>query len=38
MEDLGNVGHVDSHFGLFENCVSVGVRYLHGLRRMYHRL
>jgi hypothetical protein len=26
MEHLGNVGHVDSHFGLFGNCVSVGVR------------
>jgi hypothetical protein len=26
MERLGNVGHGDSRFGLFENCVSVGAK------------
>jgi hypothetical protein len=24
MELLGDMGHVESHFGPFENCVSVG--------------
>jgi hypothetical protein len=38
MELLGHVGHVESHFGLFTDSVSVGARYVHVLRRMYHRL
>jgi hypothetical protein len=38
MELLGHVGHVESHFGLFTDSVSVGARYVHILRRMYHRL
>jgi hypothetical protein len=38
MKLLGDVGHVESRFGLFGDCVSVGVRYVHGLRQMYHRL
>jgi hypothetical protein len=38
MELLGEVGHVEPHFGLFGDSVSVGARYVHGLRRTYHRL
>jgi hypothetical protein len=30
MELLGDVGHVESHFGLFEDSVSVGARQLQG--------
>ena len=36
MELLGDMGHVESHFGLLG--ASVGARQLHGLRRTYHRL
>jgi hypothetical protein len=32
------VGHVESCFGPFGDSVSVGVIYVHGLRRTYHRL
>ena len=32
MELLGNVGHVESRFGPFEDSVSVGARLVHGLR------
>jgi hypothetical protein len=38
MEFLGDVGHVDSHFGPFGGSVSVGARSVLGLRQMYHRL
>jgi hypothetical protein len=38
MELVGDVDHVEPHFGLFGGSVSVGVRYVHGLRRTYHRL
>jgi hypothetical protein len=38
MELLGEVGHVESRFGLFGDSVSVGARLVHGLRRMFHRL
>jgi hypothetical protein len=38
MELLGDVGHVESHFGLFGDCVSVSARQVHGLRQTYHRL
>jgi hypothetical protein len=38
MELLGDVGHVESHFGLFRDGVSVGARKVHGLCRTYHRL
>jgi hypothetical protein len=34
----GDVGHVESHFGLFRDSVSFGAREVHGLRQMYHRL
>jgi hypothetical protein len=38
MELLGDVGHMESHFDLFGDIVSVGVRLVHDLRQMYHRL
>jgi hypothetical protein len=38
MEPLGDVGHVESHFSLFGDSVSVGARLVHGLRQMYHML
>ena len=38
MVNLGDVGPVESQFGAFEDGVSVGARYVHGLRQMYHRL
>jgi hypothetical protein len=34
----GDVGHVESHFGLFGDSVCVGARYAHGLRQTFHRL
>jgi hypothetical protein len=33
MELLGDVGHVESHFALFRDGVSVGARKVHGLRQ-----
>ena len=36
MELHGEVGHVESRFGPFGDSVSVSVRYVHGLRQMYH--
>jgi hypothetical protein len=38
MELLGDVGHVESRFGLFEDSVSAGARQVHDLRLKYHRL
>jgi hypothetical protein len=38
MELLGDLGHVESHFGLFADSANVDTRLVHGLRRMYHRL
>ena len=38
MELLGDVGHVESRFGLFGDGVSVGARQVHGLRQTYDRL
>jgi hypothetical protein len=38
MELVGDMGHVESCFGLFGESVSVCARYVHGLREMYHRL
>ena len=38
MELLGDMGHVESCFGVFGDSVSVGARYLCGLRQTYHRL
>jgi hypothetical protein len=37
MELLGDVARVESRFGLFHDSVSVGARYLQGLRQMYQR-
>ena len=33
MELLGDMGHVESRFGSFGDGVSVGARYVHGLRQ-----
>jgi hypothetical protein len=38
MELIGDVGLMESCFGLFGDSVSVGVRYVHGLHQTYHRL
>jgi hypothetical protein len=38
MELLGDVGHVESRFGLFGDSVSVGARSVHILHQTYHRL
>jgi hypothetical protein len=38
MELLGDLGYVESHFGLFGDGVSVGARSVYGLRQMYHWL
>jgi hypothetical protein len=38
MELLGDVGHVESRFGLFGHSVSVDARPVHYLRKTYHRL
>ena len=38
MELLCDVGHVESHFGLFGDNVCVGAIKVHVLRRTYHRL
>jgi hypothetical protein len=38
LELIGDGGHVEYHFGLFQDGVSVGARKVHGLRQTYHRL
>jgi hypothetical protein len=38
MKLLGDVGHVESRFTPFGDCVSVGARYVHVLRQTYHQL
>jgi hypothetical protein len=38
MELLGDVGHLESHFGPFGDVVSVSERKVHGLCQTYHRL
>jgi hypothetical protein len=35
---LGDTGHVESRFGLFGDCVSIGARWVFGLRQTYHQL
>ena len=35
---LGDVGHVESSFGLFGDSASIGARLVYGLRQTYHRL
>jgi hypothetical protein len=37
IELVGDVSHVESHFGLFGDSITVGARKVHGLRQMYHR-
>jgi hypothetical protein len=37
MELVTDVGHVESHFSLFGDSVSVSARYVHALHRTYHR-
>jgi hypothetical protein len=34
---LGNNGQQETRFGLFGDSVNLGVRYVHGLYRMYYR-
>ena len=38
MELLGDVGHVEPHLFPYGDSVSVGARYVHGLRQTYHQL
>jgi hypothetical protein len=38
MELLGDVGLVESRFGLFGDSVSVGAGKVHDLHQTYHRL
>jgi hypothetical protein len=38
MEFLGDMSHVDSHFGPFGDSVSVVARLVHGLCQTYYRL
>ena len=38
MEILGDVGLVESRFGLFGDSVSVGARQVNGLRQTYYEI
>jgi hypothetical protein len=38
MELLGDVGHVESHFGPFGDSIRVGARLVPGLHQTYNRL
>jgi hypothetical protein len=38
MELLGDVGHVESFFGLFGDSISVSARYVNPLCQTYHKL
>jgi hypothetical protein len=38
MKLLGDVGHAESHFGMFGDSVSFGARLVNCLRQTYHRL
>ena len=38
IELLDDVCHMESHFGLFGDSVSLGARLVHSLRIMHHRL
>jgi hypothetical protein len=38
MELLGDMGHVESCFGLFGDSAKLDARYVHDLCRTYHRL
>jgi hypothetical protein len=38
MELLGDLGHLESRFGLFAGSANLDARLIYGLRRTYHRL
>jgi hypothetical protein len=38
MKLLGDLGRVESCFGLFAGSANLDARLVHGLRRIYHRL
>jgi hypothetical protein len=38
MELLGDLGHVESHFGLFADSANMDAMLVQGLHRTYHRL
>jgi hypothetical protein len=38
MELLGNLGDLESHFGLFADSANLVATLVHGLCRTYHRL
>jgi hypothetical protein len=38
MVQLGDEAEEEAHFGPFEDSANLGTRWVHGLRRMYHRL
>jgi hypothetical protein len=38
MELLGDLGHVESCFGLFEDSANLDARLVHDLHQTYHRL
>jgi hypothetical protein len=38
MELLGDLGHVESLFGLFVDSANLDARLVHGLCQTYHRL
>jgi hypothetical protein len=38
MELLGDVRHVESRFGPFGDSANLDARWMHGIRRTYHRL
>jgi hypothetical protein len=38
MELLGDLGHVESRFGLFVDSANLDARLVDGVRQMYHRL
>jgi hypothetical protein len=38
IEYLGELGHVEYHFGPFGEILTIGARLVHGLRQAYHSL
>jgi hypothetical protein len=38
IEYQGDLSHVESHFGVFGESLSIGARWVHGLHRAYHSL
>jgi hypothetical protein len=35
---IGDEAQMEAHFGPFEDSANLDARWVHGLRRMYHRL